>query len=513
MDNMDMLGYVAAGLLLGLILGLVIGAWRTGVKLRASDKAALAATESARAASEQRVLDARAMEQAQARQQALDAEARMRVEAERQLQAAADAATETASQTRELLIGERNRIQQERDDARSEYRTLTETRDRLALQLEREETERRALEQRMAEKQRELVETQERLRLDFENLANRIFEEKNKSFQEQSRKEINDVVTPLRERILEFQQNINRVHVQQSEQGAQLKEQILGLTSLNKDMLQDARNLTNALKGDSKVQGNWGEMILESVLEKSGLEKGREYVVQASATNEEGRRLQPDVVLHLPGDKVIVLDSKVSLTAYERYTSSDDPAEQQLAARAHLESVRNHFMLLSAKDYPSLYGMRSQDFVLMFIPIEPAFGLALRQDDSLYMKAFSKNVVLVTPSTLLATLRTIKHIWNQENQSRNVMMIASEAGKLHDKFVLLIEDLKKIGINLDRTQSAYQDSFKKLSEGHGNLIRRVDMLRQLGAKVSKEIPADLRQQAIWEDEGVPTLEEEAGEEE
>lgn len=505
-----MLGYVAAGLLIGLVIGLLLGVWRAGVRLRAAEKAALAAAESARAASEQRVLDARAAEQAQARQQLQDQEVRLRTEADRQLQAAADAAAVAAAQTRELLVAERDRIQQERDHTRAEYRALNETRDELARRLEREETERRSLEQRMAEKQKELLETQERLRLDFENLANRIFDEKNKNFQEQSRKEIHEVITPLRERIVEFQQNINQVQSRQSEQNAQLKEQILSLTTLNKDMLQDARNLTNALKGDSKVQGNWGEMILESVLEKSGLEKGREYVVQASATNEEGRRLQPDVVLHLPGDKVIVLDSKVSLTAYERYTSSDDPQEQQAAARAHLESVRNHVGLLSAKDYPSLYGVRSQDFVLMFIPVEPAFGLALRQDDSLYMKAFSKNVVLVTPSTLLATLRTIKHIWNQENQSRNVMMIASEAGKLHDKFVGLIEDLRKVGANLDRAQGAYQDSFKKLSEGHGNLIRRVDMLRQLGAKASKEIPADLRQQAIWEEEEVAALEDEGG---
>ena len=241
-------------------------------------------------------------------------------------------------------------------------------------------------------------------------------------------------------------------------------------------------------------------MILESVLEKSGLEKGREYEVQASGTTEEGRRLQPDVVLNLPGGKFIILDSKVSLTAYERFTTADNSEEQEKYAKAHVESLRSHIKQLSAKDYPSLYGVKTQDFVLLFIPIEPAFTLALRYDDNLYMDAFGKNVVLVTPSTLLATLRTIKHIWKQENQSRNVRLIATEAGRLHDKFVGLIDDLRKLGQHLDRSQAAYQDTFKKLSEGSGNLVSKVDKLRKLGAKATKEIPADLREHAMLDDE-------------
>ena len=468
-----MLAYAAIGLVVGLLLGLGLGWWRSAVQSRALHK--------------------------QMDQSKRDLEQRMeqtRQDGENRLQAAQEA----SNQAREQLITERDRLLQERAVQQSEFRALAEVKDQLGRDLERIQTEQRSLELRMAEKQREFVETQDRLRQDFEHLANRIFEEKNKSFQEQSRKEIGEAINPLRERIFEFQGHIQRVQEKQTEQGAQLKEQILQLTSLNKDMLQDARNLTNALKGDSKTQGNWGEMILESVLEKSGLEKGREYEVQASGTTEEGRRLQPDVVLNLPGGKFIILDSKVSLTAYERFTTTDNSEEQEKYARAHVESLRNHIKQLSAKDYPSLYGVKTQDFVLLFIPIEPAFTLALRYDDNLYMDAFGKNVVLVTPSTLLATLRTIKHIWKQENQSRNVRLIATEAGRLHDKFVGLIDDLRKLGQHLDRSQAAYQDTFKKLSEGSGNLVSKVDKLRKLGAKATKEIPADLREHAMLDDE-------------
>ncbi len=464
-----MLGYGIAGLLVGLLAGLAIGWWRMKAGIKAAQQQ-----------SEQRLADAeRRLEQ-------------VRQDGERQLAAAA----ESAVQARGLIMEERDRLRQERDDSQADYRSLGEAKERLGRDLERQQTEQRLLEQRMEEKQRELTETQERLRRDFENLANRIFEEKNRSFQEQSRKEMNEVINPLKERIVEFQTTVHNARIHQTEQSSQLKEQITQLTGLNNVMLQDARNLTNALKGDSKTQGNWGELILETVLDKSGLEKGREYVVQASGTNDEGRRLQPDVVLNLPGNKTIVLDSKVSLTAFERYSSSDDPEEQQRLAKAHLDSVRSHVRQLSEKDYPSLYGFRSLDFVLMFVPVEPAFSLALRQDDTLYMEAFNKGVVLVTPSTLLATLRTIKHIWKQENQSRNVMLIAEEAGKLHDNFVRLLEELKKLGAHLDRSQATYQDALKRLSDGPGNLVRRVDKLRLLGAKAKKEIPQDLRQEAV-----------------
>lgn len=482
-----MIGYFLAGFTTLLALVFVF-LWRKGTAQlkRERQQSAAAATELQSRLSQSQ--DALLRTQTEARQQ----QEMLRQDHDRQLLSI----QESAAQTRLVLERERDRLQQERNERQLECRSLQDQREQLSRDLERQGAEQRSLEQRMAEKQRELIETQDQLRRDFENLANKIFEDKNKVFKEQSRQDMQELIQPLRERIGEFQQSIHKAQIHQTEQSSQLKEQIVQLSLLNKDMLQDARNLTNALKGDSKIQGNWGEMILETVLDKSGLVKGREYEVQASGYNEEGRRLQPDVVLHLPGNKVIILDSKVSLTAYERHGRESDPTLQAQHARAHLDSMRQHIQGLSKKDYPSLYGVRSQDFVLMFIPIEGAFSLALSEDDSLYMDAFSRGVVMVSTSTLLATLRTIKHIWNQEMQSRNVLLIAEEAGKLHDQFVMMVEQLRKLGTQLDRAQISYQDTVKRLSTGSGNLIRRVDMLRKLGAKARKEIPEDLRQEAL-----------------
>ncbi len=476
MDNNTWL-LALAGALLGFLFGLALASWRAGRSARRL-----------REEGEKR-LD-------EARRQLKEREEEWRREMERQLEASAQA----AQRTQHLLADERDRLQRERDRGLEENRSLLVEREQLGRELERLRTAYEAQERRMAERQVELEQSQARLRTDFENLANRIFEEKNRSFQEQSRKEMGEVVNPLRERLVEFQQVIAHARVQQEGQSVALKEQILQLTNLNQTMLQDARNLTHALKGDSKVQGNWGEMILERILERSGLERGREYEVQVSQTNEEGRRLQPDVVLHLPGSKNLIIDAKVSLTAYERYSQADDPEEQRNWLRAHVQSLRAHVKGLSQKNYPDLYQGSSPDFVLLFIPVEPAFSLAVREDDKLYMDAFDQRIVMVTPSTLLATLRTLKHIWNQDKQSKNVMEIASEAGKLHDQFSRLCEDLMEIGRQLEKTRSAYEQSLKRVSSGSGNLLKRVDRLRKLGAKAQRDIPEELRLAAYEEDE-------------
>jgi DNA recombination protein RmuC len=266
-----------------------------------------------------------------------------------------------------------------------------------------------------------------------------------------------------------------------------LKEQLLGLKDLNQQMTKEATNLTRALKGDSKMQGNWGELVLERVLEKSGLEKDREYFVQQSFNREDGKRVLPDVVLHLPDNKRMVIDSKVSLTDYERYANSDDDDKTQFL-KAHVNSINKHVSQLSEKKYEDLYDIESPDFVLMFIPIEPAFAVALNQDNMLYNKAFEKNIVIVTPSTLLATLRTVDTMWNNEKQQRNALEIAKQAGALYDKFEGLVVDLTGVGKKIDAAKTDYSAAMNKLVDGKGNLIGRIEKLKKMGAKAKKSLP-------------------------
>ena len=276
---------------------------------------------------------------------------------------------------------------------------------------------------------------------------------------------------------------------------ASLKEQLLGLKDLNQQMTKEATNLTRALKGDSKMQGNWGELVLERVLEKSGLEKNREYFVQQSFTLEDGSRLMPDVVLQLPDGKKMIIDSKVSLTSYERYINADE-ADRVPYLKAHLNSLKKHIDQLSEKNYQDLYDMASPDFVLMFIPIEPAFAIALNEDNTLYNKAFEQNIVIVTPTTLLATLRTIDSIWANEKQHQNALEIAKQAGALYDKFEGLITDLTGVGKKIDAAKSDYAAAMNKLVEGNGNLISRVENLKKMGAKAKKSLPEAIINRAI-----------------
>jgi DNA recombination protein RmuC len=266
-----------------------------------------------------------------------------------------------------------------------------------------------------------------------------------------------------------------------------LKEQLLGLKDLNQQMTKEATNLTRALKGDSKMQGNWGELVLERVLEKSGLEKDREYFVQQSFTRADNTRVMPDVVLHLPDGKKMIIDSKVSLTDYERFVNADD-ADKSLHLKAHVNSIKRHVDQLSEKNYQDLYDIASPDFVLLFIPIEPAFAIVVNEDNNIYNKAFEKNIVIVTPTTLLATLRTIDTMWNNEKQQRNAIEIARQAGALYDKFEGLVRDLTGVGKKIDAAKSDYSAAMNKLVDGRGNLISSVEKLKKMGAKAKKALP-------------------------
>lgn len=374
------------------------------------------------------------------------------------------------------------------DDAQKQSLNLTAENSRLANQLQN-------LEQKLNDQKQEIETLQQRLAKEFENLANRIFEEKSEKFVRQNRDTLDVVLNPLKEKMEEFRKKVEDTHLENSKEQSRLAEQIRGLTELNQGMREDAIRLTKALKGDSKTQGNWGEIILERILEKSGLTKGQEYTVQESFVNEDGRRQQPDVIIKLPDNKNIIVDSKVSLTAYERISATTDTNEQESWLKAHIKSIREHIKQLSEKRYQQLYDINTPDFVLLFIPIESAFSLAVQNDNEIFNDAFEKNIVIVTTSTLLATMRTIASIWKQEYQNQNVQEIARLGGSLHDKFVGFVDDMKKVGEHMDKSKSFYEESMKKLYLGNGNIVRQAQRLSDLGAKVSKSIPQALLDRA------------------
>ncbi len=331
----------------------------------------------------------------------------------------------------------------------------------------------------------------ERLNEKFELLAGKIIEEKTIKFDREQKKGLDEILKPLKEKIKHFEEKVEQTHKETIERHSSLKEQILGLKELNQKMTKEAVNLTRALKGDSKVQGNWGELILESILDKSGLEKDREYFVQQSFAGENGKRMRPDVIIHLPDAKKIIIDSKVSLTAYDSFVSSASEEEQSAAVKAHVLSIKQHIDSLSSKKYHEIYAIESPDFVLMFIPIDTAFSIALSKNPDLFNYAFDKNIVIVTPSTLLATLKTVETMWRNDKQQRYAIEIASEAGKMYDKFSLLVDDLISLGKRIDQTKEAYQESMKKLHYGKGDLITRAEKLKKLGAKANKDLPRSL----------------------
>ena len=384
--------------------------------------------------------------------------------------------------------------------ARSEQQALTDSTLGISLRDERDQALQNAirLEAELDSERKQglgriesLNEAKEALTSQFKNLANEILEDKSKRFTEQNAASLDALLKPLQTKLTEFKEQVNNSYGNEARERFALKSEIERLANLNLRMSDETRSLTQALKGDSKVQGNWGELVLESILESSGLRKGEEYLVQDSHTQTDGSRLQPDVVVKLPEGRSLVVDSKVSITAYARHAQTTDPvvAEQELAA--HIQSLRQHIQGLSGKNYSSLYGVGSVDFVLMFVPIEPAFLLALKTAPNLYQEALAKNIVLVCPSTLMATLRTVAHLWRQDHQNRNALEIAKQCGTLYDKFVGFVDDLEKLGQRLDQAQTSYHDAFNKLKSGKGNLIRTAEKVRELGVKPSKNIPTPL----------------------
>jgi len=348
--------------------------------------------------------------------------------------------------------------------------------------------------ERLLEQKSELEKIQDKFRLEFKNLANEILEEKTKKFTEQNKSNLSNLLGPLKERITDFENKVDQSNKESIDRNAALRQQINGLKELNLKMTTDAENLTKALKGEAKTMGNWGEFILESILEKSGLVKGREYEIQESVRSEEGNQMRPDIVVKLPEKKNIIIDSKVSLVDYERYVNTDDKEKEEYYLKMHVASLRRHIKSLSAKNYQSLYDITGLDFVLLFMPIEPAFGLAVQADEKLFLDAYEMNIVIVSPTTLIATLRTIASIWRQEFQNKNAQEIARQGGALYDKFVGFLNDLVEIGKKLDDTQKAYKASMNKLSDGKGNLIKKVQDIKELGASTSKNLPQNLLDQ-------------------
>jgi len=339
----------------------------------------------------------------------------------------------------------------------------------------------------------------EQLKMEFQNMANRIFEDKSQKFTDQNRDNIEGVLKPIRDQLLDFKKKVEDVYDKESKDRVSLLNEIIHLKTLNERISEDAVNLTNALKGQSKTRGSWGEMILERVLEESGLQKGREYEVQTMYASEEGQRRHPDVIVHLPEGKDIVVDSKVSLTAYEKYCTADAEEKRDKHLKEHIISIRTHIKTLSEKRYEELEGITTLDFVLMFLPIEGAFWTAIESEQGLFNEAFDKNIMLVSPSTLLATLRIINNIWRYDDQNKNALIIAKKAGDLHDKFVGFVEALDDVGQKIDKARESYRMARNRLTEGRGNLVRRSVELRQLGVKAQKELPENLITQVLEEE--------------
>ena len=392
-----------------------------------------------------------------------------------------------------LARGELARVKVVRESADAEVNRLngelTEMRTRL-------ESERDGA----AEKLVLLLQAKEALTDQFKSLANDILEEKSKRFAEQNQVTLGQLLDPLKTQLTEFKGKVEEVYVQEGKDRSALSEQVRQLVGLNQALSQDAKNLTLALKGSAKTQGNWGELVLERVLEASGLRKGFEYHVQESQTREDGTRAQADVIINLPEERRLVVDAKVSLVAYEQHIIAETDEDRALAVRRHLDSVRTHIKGLSGKQYQTLYGLKSLDFVLMFVPIEPAFMMAVTHDNDLFMDAWDRNVLLVSPSTLLFVVRTVAHLWRQEAQSRNAQDIAKRGAELYDRLVGFVEDLQTVGTRLSQAQTAYDFAHKKLSTGKGNVIRQAEMLRGLGVKPNKALPAPLVEGAADQDE-------------
>jgi len=431
------------------------------------------------------------------------AAAAARSQAQAEVQAAASAQIATAQERVRGLEGERGHLLAElqqlkaqgQADAQAHAQLLAQLQSRLAAQATQLDAERQAAQEKLAL----LTEAREALTHQFKSLANDILEEKGRRFAEQNQQSLGQLLDPLRTRLADFQGRVEQFYDAEGKQRSALAQQVHQLMGLNQALSEDAKNLTQALKGSTKAQGNWGELILERVLETAGLRRGFEYDVQESHQRDDGSRAQPDVVIHLPENRHLVVDAKVSLLAYEEWATGDDDTQRAAAQRRHLDSVRQHIKGLAERNYQQLYGLQSLDFVLMFVPIEPAFMLAVSGDGQLYGDAWARNVLLVSPSTLLFVVRTVAHLWRQEAQTRNAQEIAKRGAELYDHLVGFVTELEKVGKNLAQASDAYHSAFNKLSRNRGNVIRRAEMLKDLGIQPSKALPAALAEAARDED--------------
>ena len=418
-------------------------------------------------------------------------------------QANAAKQAELAALSREVEL-----LQVERDNGRDVAHAWSLERNQKEVELRRLDAHASGLAAELREQQdshqqrlNDLQGSRDELRAQFAELAGKIFDEREQRFAETSNERLGQLLDPLKERIQSFEKRVEESYQQESRERFSLGKELERLQQLNLRLSDEATNLTRALKGQ-KTQGNWGELILERVLEHAGLEKGREYQTQVSLKGPDGERFQPDVLIMLPGDKQVVVDSKVSLTAYQQYVGADDDVIGQAALKQHVLSLRNHVKGLASKDYKRLEGLHSLDFVLLFVPIEAAFSAALQAEPNLFQEAFDRHIVIVSPTTLLATLRVIDSLWKQERQGQNAREIAERAGWLYDKFVLFIQDLDEVGNRLQQLDKAYSSARNKLTEGRGNLVSRSEQLKLLGARASKSLPADLLERAMTDEEGV-----------
>lgn len=398
-----------------------------------------------------------------------------------------------SSFTGSLMAGseKENMLQQIVEDLRNRYAEKEKALFDLHGEYNTKVAEYRALELKLSEQKKEIEELQIRFTTEFKNLANEILEEKSKKFTEQNKINLNDILKPLNDKIKDFEKKVEETYDKEAQQRFSLKEEVKRLAELNQQISREASNLTKALKGEAKSQGMWGEIILESILEKSGLVKGREYFIQESFKNNEDKRLQPDVVLKYPGDRSIIIDSKVSLTAYERYVSEDDEKKKEFGLKEHLVSVRKHIQELNVKNYQDMYQLNTLDFVMMFLPIEPAYMLAIQADPEIWQYAYDKRILLISPTNLIAALKMVVSLWRQEYQNKNAIEIARRSGELYDKFVGLMEDLIDIGNKLKQTQKSYEASMNKLTSGKGSLVKKAQDLKELGIKTKKDIPQNI----------------------
>ncbi len=379
-------------------------------------------------------------------------------------------------------------IENEKNGLKSEIIRLNLKNEELSQLLAKKETQLENLNEKLNSQKQELEEIQKKFTSEFENIANKILKQNSQEFTVSNQKNISEILNPLKEKIQAFEQKIADTHEKEMRDNISLREEVKKLYELNYKISEEANNLTKALKGDTKVQGNWGELVLERILERSGLIENEEYQKQVSIRNDNNDVLRPDIVIKLPENKHIIIDSKVSLIAYERYVNAETSEEKEKYSQMHIESIKKHVKDLSEKNYSNVSTFNSPDFVLMFLPIESSFSVAIQKDIELFNFAWYKRIVIVSPSTLLATLKTISSIWKNEKQTQNALEIANEGGKLIDKIILLLEDMNKLGNQLKTVQKTYDEANKKISTGTGNIISRVQSMQKLGAKNSKNIP-------------------------